>query len=368
MGQPARKRAGQAGRDSPELKLSAKDAETLTDAPPPKVIIERLLEIRELAAAAGKPISLQQMANAIGIHYGSLSRILNPATTRHRDMSEDVRLKAWTYIRLMEMAEEDTDVGRTVPTTVTRRVAKLCAYCQAERCMGMLVSETSAGKTVSLLAYAEANPASIYVKASGAGTNSISGMVDAVWRGSGFRDTGAGPRRVVPQKWAAILRGLKTPGVSARLILVDDAHTLNFSVLEVLREIHDETGVGIVLAGTTRLADRVTLSGDAHQMYEQIRARIQIVRNIGKPTPDDVAAVAAAWAPERARFTPAALEYLHRLSQGLGALRVVKAHVRMALRLRGANRVNWKRQAIDVIHLQKAHTQLTDQRSRLAGG
>ncbi len=342
---------------------TAADAEEL---PPAKVILERLRELRRIGEAAGEPIPMENMANGVGVHNGTLSRALSGKGKP----SDDFCRKAWTYCRLMEMRAEDPDVdGRIVETSVTQRVRKLCNYCQLERCIGMLISETSAGKTEALKAYAKRNPSAIYVHAT-ARTDSIAGMVDGIWRASkAFRDPGRSSRhhgKTVRDKWDDIVRGFTTTVVSARVILIDDAHVLNFRVMEVLRELHDETNLGIVLAGTTRLQARVTASGDAHQMYEQLRARVMVVRVIRKPSPKDVAAVAAAWAPPKARFTKAAGEYLFTLSQGLGALRVVKAHVRMALRLGGKHKVDVPRETIDVRHLQVAHAQLQDRASSLA--
>jgi len=341
----------------------AADAEEL---PPAKVILERLRELRRIGEAAGEPIPFENMANGVGVHNGTLSRAL----AGKQKPSEQFCRKAWTYIRLMEMRAEDPHVdGRIVETSVTRRVRKLCRYCQVERCIGMLVSETSCGKTEALRAYARSNPSAIYVHAT-ARTDSIAGMVDGIWRASkAFRDPGGSSRhrgKRVREKWDDIVRGFTTSIVSARVILIDDAHVLNFRVLEALREIHDETNLGIVLAGTTRLQARVTASGDAHQMYEQIRARVMVIRVIRKPSPTDVAAVAAAWAPPTARFTPRAMQYLQTLSQGLGALRVVKAHVRMALRLGGKHKIDADREAIDERHLLLAHTHLEDRASSLA--
>jgi DNA transposition AAA+ family ATPase len=136
---------------------------------------------------------------------------------------------------------------------------------------------------------------------------------------------------------------------------VDDAHVLSYPVLECLRDLHDEANVGIVLAGTTRLSGRVSLAGDAHQMYEQLRARVQITHKLGKPSPSDVEAVARAWAPEGVAITREAMDWLAHAAVGLGALRVVKAHVRMALRLGGDMRIT---DTLSVEHLSAAHQQL----------
>ena len=337
------------------------------DVPSGREIVERLLEVRRVAGAAGQKLSLEAMADVAADPAGHLGRVVSGKAKA----SADFRRKAWQWIQLREMRADDADVGRVAETTVTRRVARLCAYCQVERCMGMLVSETSAGKTTALAAYAQSNPAAVYVHG-GNRTNSALRMIDAIWRRAGFRQPASRHgRKGLADKWDDVVRAFSAAGgagVTARIVLVDDAHSLSFSAIEALRELHDETGVGIVLAGTTRLEERLTLAGDVNQMYEQVRARVMMTLALGRPAAADVEAVARAWAPPKARFTAAALRWLTDLSAGLGALRLVKAHVRTACRLGGRHKVDVAREAIDEAHLAAAHELLHRRRSSLTGG
>ncbi|MFA5123598.1 AAA family ATPase [Zavarzinia sp.] len=300
-------------------------------------------------------------ALSIGVHEGTLGRYLDGKA----EPSEDFRRLAWTWLTLEEARELDEAEGRAAPriagaaeplaeTTVVRRVERLCKLCLQERIIGMVYSETSCGKTTALKAYAAGNPAAIYVKASVVRTSTKRGMMASIWKGAARR----GKDRSLSDRWDDLieyLAGGDPSRPSTRLIIVDDAHVLPYAVLEALRDLHDEAGVGIVLAGTTRLHSRVTLAGDAHQMFEQLRARIGVVRRVGKPDRPDVEAVARAWAPPGLEFTAEALEWLADLAKQLGALRLVKHHVRMALRIGGADRVNG---TLDVRHLQAAHRQL----------
>lgn len=337
-----------------------------SERPSNKKVRELLLErFREGRLGDKKNLSLQTIANGIGVHNATLSRVLRGIV----QPSETFARKAWTWLQQDEMARRDretgitsapshpsaaegVDIGRLVNTTVTERIAKLCNYCLAERVMGMVCSETSLGKTSALRLYCHTNPSAVYIHATSRNNNSF-GMVDAIWRASrAFR----GAKRF-REKWDDLL-SFRTEGISNRLIVVDDAHILCFSALEVLRELHDEIGIGIVLAGTTRLHSRVSLQGDSHQMYEQLRARIQIARVIGKPTGDDTRAIAAAWLPSEATFTPDALKYLNQLSLGLGAFRKVKAAVRMSLRLGGSHKVHVGKEPFTRRHLELAVQQL----------
>ena len=315
----------------------------------------------------GRVSAQANIARAIGVHPVTLGRYLNGTSKP----SPKFAAQAWSWLGIMDARLLDgeashsaapavaqaADSGPLADTAALRRIAKLCRYCMVESVMGMLISETSCGKTTGLLAFARSNPSAIYVKASVVRTATKRGFMDAVWSASGRRSQGA-RKQTQEQRWDALVSYLRGDGhTSTRIILVDDAHVLSYGVLECLRDLHDEAGVGIVLAGTTRLSSRVSLAGDAHQMYEQLRARVQIVHKLGKPCPSDVEAVARAWVPEGREldFTREAMDWLARSAVGLGALRVVKAHVRMALHLSGELKVNG---LLGMEHLAAAHQQL----------
>lgn len=67
-----------------------------------------------------------------------------------------------------------------------------------------------------------------------------------------------------------------------RLIIVDEAELLSYKPLEILRRIHDKTGVGIVLAGMPRL--RANLRG-ARGEYKQLYSRIGLALDIKNRLP-----------------------------------------------------------------------------------
>lgn len=335
------------------------------DVPSDAKLLEALRQRLAPHNTPNTPANRRQVALAIGVSAGTLSRLLKGQMR----MSARSRGKIWAWLRAMRQAAEDAaavgsahgaggeEIGRIVETSVTRKVAKLCRYCLAEKVIGMVIGGTSTGKTTSLLAYCRENPSAIYIHAMGR-TNTRHGLVDAIWRRAGFR----GPRSWI-EKWDQAVEHFRSDGITLRLLLIDDAHVCTFGVMETIRELHDETGMGVVLAGTTRLSSTVSLKGDAHQLYEQLRARVQIVRPIRWPTPEDVAAVAAAWAPSDVRLTKAAMDYLHKLAQQLGGLRLVKGHIRMALHLGGRFRLaadDRGRRTIDVANLEAAHDELRD--------
>lgn len=71
---------------------------------------------------------------------------------------------------------------------------------------------------------------------------------------------------------------------SDRLIIIDEAELLSYKCLEVIRRIHDKSGVGVVLAGMPRL--RTNLRGKRGE-YKQLYSRIGFVCDLADRLPDD---------------------------------------------------------------------------------
>ncbi len=325
------------------------------DAPMPP-IPEMCDELKALVDGA----SYETVANAMGCHQGTLSRAINSRT-----MSDNLAAKAWTYLQEARLAAERGDIAPATlaATSVNRRVTTLCNYARRRHCWAMLIGESGAGKTTALKAYQAANPAAIYLD-SGPHIKSTTKLVDAIWAASGFRLTSpskrSGPN--LAEKWDEIVaRWTVADGqVSGRLLIVDNAHRLPFDTIDALCPLQEATGVGLVIAGTTRLSGRVSLAGDAHQLYEQIRRRVGISYTIGKPTARDVELVAEAWLPAKSKVAPAAMERLVELAQTLGNFGQVWRYLTAVQELPGEWKVTLPADRIERRHIDAAAALLED--------
>lgn len=71
---------------------------------------------------------------------------------------------------------------------------------------------------------------------------------------------------------------------SSRLIIVDEAEQLNYKCLEIIRNLHDLTGVGVILAGMPRL--KANLQGKSLE-FRQLYSRVEWVCDLGNVLNDD---------------------------------------------------------------------------------
>ncbi|KAF1370876.1 AAA family ATPase [Yokenella regensburgei] len=83
------------------------------------------------------------------------------------------------------------------------------------------------------------------------------------------------------------------------VILVDEAELLPYRALEVLRRIHDRSGVAIVLAGMPRLLINLKGSrGEYAQLYSRVGMALDLEAHKGKSESEDFNAILASLMPE----------------------------------------------------------------------
>ncbi|MCX8957192.1 ATPase [Erwinia psidii] len=83
------------------------------------------------------------------------------------------------------------------------------------------------------------------------------------------------------------------------VVLVDEAELLPYRALEVLRRIHDRSGVGLVLAGMPRLLINLKGSrGEYAQLYSRVGMALDIEAHKGKSEADDFNTILASLLPE----------------------------------------------------------------------
>ena len=346
------------------------------DAPPPLPLRELVARLRNLVSQA----NLETVARGIGCHQGTLGKML----AGKQRWSDALVAKATEYLRLRAIRDADEAaglVGRTVPTSVSRTIADVCTVCQVQHAIGEVRGSAAVGKTIGALLYCRSNPAAIYIHAS-ARVNTPIRMLEELWHLAGFRYVNAAARsrskrpgtggRANRGKWQR-RPAHRSPTVkaqydqivedwrvgegqtSARVVLIDDAHLLGDRTLELLRTVHDDTGVGLVLVGTTNLL-RLQAACGAGQMYEQVVSRVAIRRTILSPPAADVAAIAKAHMPPGRDLTAAAREYLLAVAAGFGGNRAVRWHVQLAFGLPRSGPKDGE--ALDRRHLVEAHKML----------
>ncbi|MEM6334521.1 MAG: AAA family ATPase [Planctomycetota bacterium] len=152
---------------------------------------------------------------------------------------------------------------------------------------------------------------------------------------------------------------------TGRLLILDEANRLPPAALEVVRDLHDEAGVGVVLVGTVEMLDTI----DCEDIFGQLSSRIGMRYDVtpdaargpddgGRPlyTPDEVERV---FMSSKVRLTGDGLSMLTRISNlpGLGGLRLASKVVYLATGVAGDEPIDARllRRALRKIQGDRAH-------------
>lgn len=125
---------------------------------------------------------------------------------------------------------------------------------------------------------------------------------------------------------------------SRRLLILDEAQHLTTPAVNVLRALHDEAGIGLVLCGNEEVWQRMeTKGGVVRAPFAQLRDRVGYRRHLkGSFVRDEVRDVAIQILPGLDRQ---GVDYLHLQAERTGSLRIVQKHcVWVAKKVNGTGR------------------------------
>ena len=126
-----------------------------------------------------------------------------------------------------------------IPTPTAKRILEVCGLAHAMKDIYLVIGEAGLGKSRALQHYAASNSNAVLLEVDP--TFSAKVLLTELCNVLGL----SAPRNNHAMM-TAIIEKLKG---SDRLLIIDEAELLTYKPLEILRRIHDKTGVGVVLAG-----------------------------------------------------------------------------------------------------------------------
>ena len=197
-------------------------------------------------------------------------------------------------------------------TMMSMKMWETYQYCDEKGKMGANVAPSGSCKTFTAREYKGKNRATIFITADvstrrpGAVLNLLSNHVG-----------GAFPNRSISDMLHRLISKLKG---SRRLIIVDDAHFLTWEAFEVLRKLHDCTGVGVVFVGQPRLYEQMRGGERKSYLYDQIFSRIAVKRDKFTVTKGDTQKIVDSVCPG---LDKACIDFLFKKARGKGRFRVM---------------------------------------------
>lgn len=165
-------------------------------------------------------------------------------------------------------AEKMRDVqSEFVLTPTAKRMLELCGLAHSLKDIYLLIGEAGLGKTMALTVYAKRTSNVVMLEVDP--TFSVKVMLTELCALLGVT-AGRNNHAMI----TAIIDKLKG---SDKLLIVDEAELLSHKPLEVLRRIHDKSGVGMILSGMPRLrANLRGAKGEYKQLYSRVGCQLDI--------------------------------------------------------------------------------------------
>ncbi len=156
-----------------------------------------------------------------------------------------------------------------VKTSIAEKIINTCAMAHAMADMCIIIGDAGLGKTIALKEYAKNESDVILIEVDG--TYSPKVVLQELCNELNIDMAGNRNNHLMMNAVIEKLRG------SERLIIVDEAELLSYKALEIIRRIHDKTGVGVVLAGMPRLrANLQGKRGEFKQLYSRIGMQFEM--------------------------------------------------------------------------------------------
>lgn len=223
-------------------------------------------ELRDFLEQSGK--SQQQAAREAALSTSVMSQFLKGT---YKGNNEEVADTIQKYLKLARLRMKGTDPACFYEDMHnTQKVLFACYHAHRFGEMALIYGDAGAGKTRALEHYTGEHPGVVMVTANPC-TSSAAAVLQLIGRKTGR--TLAGKKETI---MAALVDYFTDTG---RLVIIDEADHLTMAALQAVRSLNDQTGIGIVLSGNSRIYTQM-LQGARSSELEQLRTRIVLRRRV----------------------------------------------------------------------------------------
>lgn len=239
---------------------------------------------------AKHPVTMDEFARRVGysknVIYKLLSgKYLHPTTKEPMEIPDQL-VEAIEQFLALEKERYLGGKNEFVTTPTAKRVWLACDLARESQTPVFVTSISHIGKSWALLQYAQDHNHGRTVYCRMKAASGLGGMVRALAKACGIS-----PKTNTAKLTDELKRAI-TPDM---LIILDEMHLLQytyriasfFACVEVIRELYDETGCGMVLCGTELLDDKLQ-QGKDREMQQIIRRGVHRFKLPDMPTRQDL--------------------------------------------------------------------------------
>lgn len=226
-------------------------------------VVNGLLDFME---SSGK--SRQQVAKETGLSAAAISQFLNQ---KYGGDNEEI---ARTITNYMKLAKKRISLNRHTcfyeELANTQKVVFACSYAHTRNDITLVFGDAGAGKTTALEYYKDNNAGVVMVTANSC-TASATAVLNMICQKTGKSITGR--KDMMMNSLINYFRG------SNRLVIIDEADHLTLAALQAVRNLNDDAGVGIVLAGNNKIYNQMLIGSKSSEL-QQLKTRIIVRRKV----------------------------------------------------------------------------------------
>lgn len=241
-------------------------------------------------------LSQSQLARAVTVAPAAINMYLGKKYQKYGGNLNTIEAKIRDYLERVAANSARAQLHQVfVPTKTARRIHEVMNDVHHDCEVAVIYGQAGLGKTMAVREYCRENPTAILIETNPSYTAQVLMRKIA----AAVRVPTSGTLNEVFEAVAERLRDSK------RLLVMDEAENLPLRALELLRRLHDETDIGLVLSGMPRLI--VNLRGKRGELV-QLYSRVSIAVALGDTLPDaELDKIARAALPSADDETVAAL-------------------------------------------------------------
>lgn len=263
--------------------------------------------------------SLARIAAMLGRSVATISTYINNRYEGNiQTLEEDIH-------QLLRRAEDYEFTDKAEIFCVTEPsilIWEVLEYCDRKRKMGIAVAQSGTGKSETCKEYKQRNRLSIYIT-----IKITTRTIGSLLRKIAARTGGVSTRATLDLYLETIIDRIKD---SHRLLMLDDAHYLNWDQIETLKAIHDCARVGIVLLGQEKLYNQMMGNTHKAELFDQTHSRIAIKRDRFSIEKKDVRTIVdSIWKG----LDNQCIDYLFKKARGKGRFRSMKELLDLAVEM-----------------------------------
>jgi len=260
--------------------------------------------------------SLRKLAAAIGVSYTSIGDYLNQKYKANVRVLEN---KITTFLDNKEgnlQRSKNPEFCRISPSEIIWQVLQAC---DENGEMGAVIGPSGMAKTKTGREYQRKNPVTIFITASPT-VRSFSKMLRALANQVSAPNSNMALDDIM-YRVIEKLKGFRP------LIVIDESQYMLWESFEIVRNIYDSVGMGVVFLGTVRLYSR--MKGDTRYDWDQLLSRVTFRRSISEINYEDIKMVADSIYPG---LPKRCIDFLYHVAQEPGRLRVMTDLLKKAIK------------------------------------